>query len=454
VASPARVVALDVLLAIHGRDAYANLALDAELKRRTLTQRDTALATELAYGTLRAEGTLDWVLQRFSKRPLEELEPVVLDALRLGAYQLLYLDVSDHAAVNETVDQVRAHTHIGAAGYANAVLRALARGRDDLPWPSREGDLAGYLSLVLWHPRWLVERWIDELGLETTEALCRADNSPPDVTLRANVLRTTRKSLLGELAARGVDVRAGKIAAEAIHVRRAGSVTAMPEFERGEIYVQDEASMAVSHLVDARPGETVADLCAAPGGKATHLAELMGNEGHVMGVDVNEKRLKLVADSARRLCDTIVEPVLADAASWRPERAVDRVLLDAPCSGLGVLARRAESRWRKGAQQIDELAGLQSILLDNAATVLRPGGVLVYSTCTISRRENQDQIDAFLARHPDFAPADAAAELGVEAPSGPGWIQFLPHVHGTDGIFVGKLTRGPRNLLASTREQK
>lgn len=438
-ASPARDVALAVVLAVDEREAFANLVLDAELTRRAPSARDAALATELAYGTLRAQGTLDWVLAQFSKKPLGDLSPVVLGALRLGAYQILYLDIPSHAAVNEAVTQVRSREHEGAAGYANAVLRALLRGRNDLKWPSREENLAQYLSVVHWHPRWLVERWIGELGPEAAEALCRADNAAPEVTLRVNALRRSRDDVLADLKARGIEATGGTIAPESIRLHRAGAVSGLQEFARGEVYPQDEASMAVSDALDPQPGETIVDLCAAPGGKATHLAELMRGDGRIIAVDVNAKRLGLVVQSAERLGHTTIETVEADATSWRPSELVDRVLVDAPCSGLGVLARRAEARWRKEPSQIGELAALQSKLLDNAARMVKPGGVLVYSTCTISREENQDQIEAFLARNDNFEAADLT--------------QFLPHVHGTDGIFVAKLRRQD-NSLASAREQK
>lgn len=439
--SPARDVALDVLLAVHERGAYANLALDGELSREPLATRDAALATELAYGALRSEGTLDWVLAGYSSRGLADLAPQLLDVLRLAAYQILYMDVPDHAAVNEAVNQARTRLHQGAASYANAVLRALAAGRDGLDWPSPEADWEEHISIKLWHPKWLVTKWAAELGREETEKLCRADNAPPVLCLRVNTLRTRREELLEEFHRRAIDADAGLLVAEAIKLRRAGALADLPEHAAGLVYAQDEGSMAVSHALAPKPRETVVDLCAAPGGKATHLAELMRNRGRVLAVDLNLKRLGLVNESAKRLGDAIIETVQADATSWRPSKPADRVLLDAPCSGLGVLARRAEARWRKRPEDILKLADLQARLLDNAAEIVKGGGALVYSTCTISRAENQDQAAAFLSRHADFKPGNPTEDLGIAAPSGPGWMQLLPHTHGTDGIFIAKFLR-------------
>lgn len=430
-----------MLLAVHERDAYANLALDAELSRSHLESRDASLATELTYGTLRAQGTLDWVLANHSTRSLARLERVLLDALRLGTYQVLYSDVPDHAAVNEAVNQVRTRLHRGAAAYANAVLRAVAAGRESIEWPSRDADPVRHLAVTQWHPDWLVEQWIRELGADETEALCRADNMAPGLTLRVNTMRASRDEVLSRLRERGVHAEAGKLASEAVLLQRAGALHDLGEYSAGLVTAQDEGSMVVAHVVAPEPGETIVDMCAAPGGKATHLAEVMAGRGRVVAVDANPRRLELVSRNVRRLGDAIVEVVEADATTWRPPTPVDRVLLDAPCSGLGVLARRAEARWRKKPGDIEELAKLQARMLDNAAAGVRRGGVLVYSTCTISSRENQDQVAAFLARHDEFVSSGPAGDLGIDALSGDGWMQLLPHRNATDGIFIAKLER-------------
>lgn len=439
--SPARDVALDVLLAVHERGAYGNLMLDAVLSEASIAPRDAALATELAYGTLRAQGTLDWAIGQFSTRDQSDLSPVLLDVLRLAAYQIMYLDIPDHAAVNEAVNQARGRLHQGAGAFANAVLRALAARSDELEWPSREDDLESCVSLRDWHPLWLVRKWFDELGAETTEQLCIADNVPPVVSLRVNVLRASRDEILEALRAREIDAGEGVLMPEAVRLKRAGSLTALDEHASGLVYAQDEASMAVAHVVDPQPGETILDLCAAPGGKATHLAELMANEGRVVALDVNASRLGLVRQAADRLGVGIVETVQADARAWRPAGQFDRVLLDAPCSSLGVLARRAEARWRRSEQDIAGLVKLQAELLNSAVSLVKSGGILVYSTCTISEPENQAQVAAFLERHGEFEPGDPDRGVDGEVRSGPGWIQFMPHVNGTDGIFVAKLAR-------------
>lgn len=440
----AREVALETILRVHKTGSYAHILLSKELEKSELNSRDRALVTELAYGTLRTEGTLDWVLSLFASRPLQELSAEILDILRLGAYQILYTTkIPAHAATNESVKLAKRHAAPAVGGFVNALLRRVIREKDKLPWPSLEEDPVSHISLVYSHPRWLVEMWIDELGLEETIALCKANNARPPLVLRANTLKIGRDDLKRRLEGRGLKVSPTPFAPEGLVVERAGAVSEFPEFKEGLFQVQDESSMLASHLVGPEPGEVVLDLCAAPGGKTTHLAALMKNQGRIISIDLHAHRLKLIEENCKRLGVEIVELVQGNATRMEGlvSENADRVLVDAPCSGLGTLGRRPDSRWRKSPEAIRQLAVLQRQLLESASSVVKENGVVVYATCTISRRENQEVVEGFLKKHPEFALERVGDHLPVKIPSEHMWLQLFPHVHHTQGFFMARLVK-------------
>lgn len=390
--------------------------------------------------------SLDWLIEKFSDRDAAQIDPGALNLLRMGVYQLLFMDkVPDHAAVDATVNMAKKLPRGGLDKFVNAVLRRAARERSNIPWPDREKDTARFMSVFYSHPQWLVELWVRELGIQETEALLNADNVRPKVTLRVNTLKTTRDGLLTRLAEAGVEAEPGRFTPEAIIVER----QAPPEiFQEGLAYAQDEASIVVGHVLGPKPGETVLDIGAGPGGKTTHLAQLMNNEGRIRAVDVNPSRLARVKENAERLGAVIVKMVPGDAAEIsdsasgikKGEKA-DKVLVDAPCSGLGVLARRPDARLRKTPETIEQLAALQKRILAASAVRVRPAGVLVYSVCTIARAETTDVISAFLAEHDDFELMPFSVSLGGKTvlDARDGMLQLLPHLHGTDGMFIAKL---------------
>jgi 16S rRNA (cytosine967-C5)-methyltransferase len=414
--------------------------LSSRLEGSGLERRDRAFVTELVQGTVRMKLTLDWFIAPFSRRPLDSLDPVVLWSLRLAAYQAMFTAVPDYAAVDMAVSSAASASGKGSSGFVNAVMRAFVVGAGDVAYPDRETDPIAYLEIRYSHPRWVVEMWIDEMGFEETERVCAADNVGPPVSLRTNLLRTSRSALARSLEEKGVEVTRGRLTPECLLIKGSGPPGDLDEFEQGLFSVQDEASQLVGHCVSVRPGMRVLDMCAAPGGKANHIAELARNDGEVLAVDINPARLAMVEESAQRLGNGAVRTMVMDATGAREtiEGTFDRVLLDAPCSGLGTLARRPDARWRRGPSDIDRLVELQATLMSAAAKMLKPSGLLVYSTCTISRRENEGVVDMFLSSEPDFRAVPVTIEGREVLPCS----RILPEPGEHDGMFVCALAAG------------
>jgi 16S rRNA (cytosine967-C5)-methyltransferase len=430
-AGSARVLALDALVRIED-GAYAHILVPEMLRTSSLADRDRAFVTELVYGTVRAQRRLDDLLARVSKRPVHRLDRPVRAALRLGAYQLLH-DVPAHAAVGETVTAVAARSP-RARGFTNGVLRALARLGPRWPEPD---DPAVALS----YPDWLVARLTADLGADDALAALAAMNEPAAVTLRHNRCAVTADALEAELRSLAVDVARGTLVPDALVVRGLGDPARLAAVRDGRATPQDQASQAVVGALDPQPGERIADLAAAPGGKAGAIAERVGDGGMVAALDVYAGRVRLVARAADRLGLPWLHPLVADGrAAPARRRAFDRVLLDAPCSGLGVLRRRADARWRITPDAIDELATLQRALMLAAAELVRDGGTLVYSVCTVTDAETA-AIDRWAIDHlPELTalppPAAPWTPLGRGA-------RLLPQAAGTDGMYLLALHREP-----------
>ncbi len=444
----ARELALKVLHAVDEEEAYANLVLDRILERYRPDKLDRAFATELAYGVLRHLNTLDWLLGHFLRQPLASQNPWIRNILRLGAYQIMYMDrVPDSAAVNESAELARRYGHPGMVGFVNGVLRNLARRGRQIPFPDLNDDPVAHISLRYSHPAWLVRRWLKEYGLKETIALCQANNGPAPNTIRTNTLKVSREELMERLRDEGVTAEPTSFAPEGLKVAGFPSLHGFPPFEEGLFFVQDESSMLVGHALAPFPGTRVLDTAAAPGSKTTHLAQLMGDRGEIIALDIHPHKLTLIAANCRRLGITCIQPVKGDARQLGHRMCgwADFVLLDAPCSGLGVLRRRPDARWRKKEASIAEMAALQKEMLDGVAPCLKPGGVLVYSTCTITREENLGQVEDFVTRHPEFVLEDLSALLPAglddQGTLSRGYIQLLPHRHGMDGFFIARLRK-------------
>jgi 16S rRNA (cytosine967-C5)-methyltransferase len=413
------------------QDAWADRALHGEARRSELDPRDLALATQLAFGTVQRVATLDHVIATLAGRAPEKLDPPVLAALRLGVFQLTFLDrIPAHAAVGESVELAKADAPRGA-GLVNAVLRRATREARPLveALPDRTPAQA---ALAHSHPEWIAALWFDALGAPDARALMAANNEPAEAVVRANTLKIAPETLLERIPARADG--------DALILDAPFDVFGSPEWESGLLMPQSRAAMAVSRLLDPQPGERVLDLCAAPGGKTTHLAALMANQGEIVAVERHPGRADALRRTAARMGADIVDVRTGDAADPQPG-TFDRVLVDPPCSDLGTLASRPDARWRKAGRPA-ALAALQQRILTAGAAATRPGGTLVYSTCTISPEENERVVASFLEANDDFEADDLGSRVPVwKHPTMPHHLQTLPHRDRTDGFFIARLKR-------------
>lgn len=451
--APARWAAYHALRAVLSGRSDLPAALAAG-RARLEDERDRSLAAEIAAGTIRWLASLDAVIVSFSGRPLARLDPEILEVLRLSAYQLLHLDrIPVSAVVHDAVELSRAIRKQSASGLVNAVLRRIDRERGRLPLPARPSapDQAAaaaldYLATTLSHPRWLVERWLSRFGFEAVEAWARFDNRPAPLTLRANTLRTTAAALADLLATHGVDTQPAAMAPDGLVVTH-GNPLHTPIAARGLFVVQDEASQLVAVAAAARPGERIFDACAAPGGKTVAMAGDAQGRGLVVASDVRPRRVRLLRETVTACGAENVRIVRADAAAPLPFGPVfDAVLLDAPCSGLGTIRRDPEIRWRRTPDDLLRMAETQDRMLRRVSATVRPGGRLIYATCSSEPEENEERVRDFLAAHGAFAVVSLAETAGAgRLPAGvvtaEGFLRTWPFAHGLEAFFAAVLRR-------------
>ncbi len=445
----ARGVALEVLIRVDRDRAYSNLLLNEWIERSGLQRTDAALATELVYGTLQRRNTLDYILEGLVSKGIGKLELWVLNLLRMSVYQLKYLDrIPPHAAVNEAVNLAKERGHRGITGMVNGVLRSVIRCKE-LPVFPNDMPREQRLALEYSHPQWMVAKWIRQFGEEATEAICQADNRSPHVSIRVNRVKTSREEMLEALQREGYEAKPSPLAADGIVVESGGNMAHTDWYKQGEISIQDESSMFVAAMTMSEPGMQVLDCCAAPGGKAAHLAELMHDQGTVWANDIHEHKVRLVEKQAGRLGLSSIRTSVGDAAKLSQTlkgKQFDRILLDAPCSGLGVIRRKPEIKWTKDERDIEAISEIQAALLHEVQQLLKPGGILVYSTCTLASEENEEMIANFLAAHPDFA-ADMSVNEQLEQrhlqklETGPGMLTILPFHFDSDGFFIARMRK-------------
>ncbi len=449
-----RELAMDILVKVAESGAYSNLQLNRTLQEAGLQRADAGLVTELVYGTIQRQLTLDYWLDRFVAKGLAKLAPWVHQLLRMSVYQLLYLDrIPAHAAVNEAVAIAKKRGHAGISGMVNGVLRSVVRNRAELVAADIvHTDSVFQTMLRHSYPEWLVRRWTNAYGAETAEAICEAGNMPPAASLRVNTLRASRESVLELLSESGIAAEASALAPAGVVTSRAGHLTESRGFAEGLWTMQDISSMLVAEVAAPGAGMQVLDCCAAPGGKSTHLAERMGGKGKVWANDVHAHKRELITAQTERLGLRNVEAITGDALKlgerFKPA-SFDVVLLDAPCSGFGVIKRKPEIKWTKTEGDIEEIAALQQRLLNAVNTLVKPGGVLVYSTCTMEPVENERQIERFLQEHPEFELSPEWPEAIVEQlrqggaidASFAGMAQLLPQHFDSDGFFIARMRK-------------
>jgi 16S rRNA (cytosine967-C5)-methyltransferase len=448
VTAPARTAAFHALRAIASDRADLPAAL-AHSRQRLSDERDRALAAEIVTGALRWQRSLDFLIEHFAKRPLRKLDPDVTTILRLSLYQLMHLDrVPAAAVVDDAVDMTRGARKGSASGFVNAVLRATLRQRNRLPLPARPGAQArhaeqlAYLGVTLSHPEWLVARWLHRHGFEAAERWAQFNNETPRLTLRANTLRSGRGAVAAALAADGIETEPTRWAPDGLVVTE-GNPLRRPL--QGEFFVQDEASQLVPLTLAATAGQKVLDLCASPGGKTTAIAAAMGDGGMIVASDVRPRRLALLQETVRQSGARNIRVVQVPASGPLPlAGAFDRVLVDAPCSGLGTIRRDPDIRWRRTEADLPALARDQQTLLTRAAAAVAPGGRLVYATCSSEPEENEAVVDAFLAGHTGFVLRDLRAD-GVPALApfidARGMLRTVPFEHGLEAFFAAAVVR-------------
>ena len=432
----ARQIALAVLYEIEYEAAYSNIALKSALAASGLSSEDKAFATRLVYGTVQYKLTLDYIIEKYSKLKKNKISKYIFLILRMGVYQLEFMDkVPDSAAVNESVRLARRYGHGASAGFVNGILRSVVRGRGDYSYPDNRDE---YLSVKHSCPVDMIRRWIKDFGDEFTEDLLLALNEPAPMSLRVNTLKTTVNDVLSEIdGAKTSDLCADAVICDGF------DIASSELYKRGKVTVQDVSAMLASLALAPQCGETVIDMCAAPGGKTTHMAQLMRNKGKITAFDIHEHKISLIEKNAQRLGIDIIEAKQADSMKYikKYEQSADRVLVDVPCSGLGIIRRKPDIKWKTKESGIFDI---QLSILENASRYVKSGGYIVYSTCTIERDENENVIEKFLREHSEFVRTDITDVLPEKLrrdTAKHGYITLYPHIDGSDGFFICKLKK-------------
>lgn len=442
----ARTVALNGLLRVSRDEGYSNIVIDKELKKSGLDSRDSSLASALFYGVLERRLTLDAVIEKQSTLPLKKLSPEVLEILRLAVYQLLYMDkIPASAAVNEAVNMAKARKLVKASGFINGILRSIVRKQQANELFQSNLSEIEKLSLEFSCPKWLIELWQKAYGSDCTLGILSGLSGRPPLTIRVNTLKTNREELIKELEASGVKARPVQALADALELEHTGSLEQIPAFGHGLFHVQDVASQLCCSVLKPQPGQRMADVCSAPGGKAFTSAELMEDKGEIFAYDLYPAKINLIKQGAERLGIHSIQAQVRDASKPGSLLKADKVLCDAPCSGLGILRRKPEIRY-KPASALDSLPDLQYLILCESAKLVDFDGTLVYSTCTLNPAENGEVARRFLKEHPAFEPMPLllpeSVAHAIEEPENE--LTLMPHVHGTDGFFIAAFHRMPR----------
>lgn len=436
-----RGLAVKILNRVERTDAYLEKLLDNEMCNTEIDGADKALLYEIVHGVVRWMGRLDWVLNGFYKGQFSKAIPNLKNGLRVALYQILFLDrVPDYAAVNEAVEFVKKLQGQKPADLTNAILRNIIRNKNAIRFPDPEEDLPGFLCAYYSHPSWMVKRYLKRFGKEQTEKLLLANNEKPYLTLKINSLKTNPEEFKKLLESVNLRFTQGKYLPEFFKLQNLTNITAWEYFRKGYFNIQDESAGLACKLLDVKPDMSVLDLFAAPGGKSAYIAGLINDRAEITAVDKFESRLKLLEKNIERLGIKSIKPVAADAMLFNGE-LFDRVLADIPCSGTGTISKKPDIKWKKDLLDIQLLNDVQYKLLNKAASLVKPGGFLVYSTCSIEPEENFEIVKKFLQNNKNFQLKNSSEIFPAELIDENGCIQTLPHIHRTDGAFAAKLIR-------------
>ncbi|MCX7904205.1 MAG: 16S rRNA (cytosine(967)-C(5))-methyltransferase RsmB [Caloramator sp.] len=440
----ARFLALKILSEIDEKKAFSNIKLNQYYKKYNLSSLDRAFATEVVYGTLRWKLKIDYLIQKFCKRDLKDINIWALNCIRIGVYQIFFMNkVPEFAAVSQSVNLCKIKAP-KLSGFVNGILRNILRNKQEFENINEKNKIK-FLSIKYSHPEWYVDYFIRYFDEKFLIDLMEANNKVPELTVRVNTLKSTKNELKDKFIKRGIKVKDGQLK-DSLIIEEIGQIEKMPEFLEGLFYVQDQSSMLAAIVLNPKPGEKVLDMCAAPGGKTTHMAQLMENKGEIIALDVYEHKINLIKENSKRLGVDIIEAMLKDASIFYKEfeNYFDKVLLDAPCSGLGLIRKKPEIRWNVNLKDIYDLTKIQYSLLKNASIYVKINGEVLYSTCTITKDENEKIIESFLNENPNFellninelVPEEYKNSLidGI-------YLRLFPNVNNTDGFFICKLKR-------------
>ncbi len=433
----------DLLTMIEKEEGYAQLVLKRELKE--VGQEDKGFVTEVVYGTLKYLIKIDFIIDKFSKVPVRKMKPLIRNLMRMSVYQMIGMDkVPISAIVNEAVKITKKRKFVNLSGFVNGVLREIYRNLETIKYPNISKNPQYGLSINYSIPEWMIEEWLQVYSVEETEKICDALNERAEVCARYNSLKVTSDEFKTSVKQEGMSVKEGVFLDEAYYLKGTGDIQNSPSFKKGEWTVQDESAMLVAHVVGPTSGETVLDMCSAPGGKSIHMAELMQNKGEIVSCDVHPHKLEIIQKQADRMGVTIINPKLNDGTVYNEEfnEKFDKVLLDAPCSGLGIMKRKPDIRGKKNKEDIDSIVKIQRDIVKEAVKYVKPGGKLVYSTCTISKRENEDMVSYIkeLGMKSQSFKEILSDELKTSEKDGS--LQILPYMGGTDGFFIASFIKG------------
>lgn len=445
----ARACAVKILCRCERTDSYLEKLIDAELSNDTLNDFDKALLNEISHGVIRWLRRLDWFLNGFYRGNYEKCLPEVRNALRVALYQILFLNkIPYSAAVNEAVEFIKRIHGEKHAGVVNGLLRTIIRTLDNLVWPTREIDEVNYLGIIQSHPNWMVNRWITRFGFDEAVKLCEENNKRPVMSLRVNNLKISVPDFENYLKEKNLFYRKGNFLDNFFTTKTMSKIYTDEYFKAGYFTIQDESAGLVANLLSPAKGDTVLDVCAAPGGKTSHISELMNNEGKIFAIEkylsraeiMNRNFARLGVKNAKTIHDDISEPGSPELKESLLGKA-DKILVDAPCSGLGVLSKKPDIKWKRDIEDIGKLHKLQTEILENSLKYLKPEGVIVYSTCTTELEENTGVLKKFLQNHNEFSVDNAAKYVDSKAVNKDGCIELFPHIHNTDGAFSVRLIR-------------